>query len=252
MKLEGDYTFEAPIRHVWSALFDPEVLAAILPGCEKLEREGSRYTGELTIKVGPVQGTFSGKVDIKDVDELKGYSLTIDGKGPTGFVRATAKLALRSEGDRTKLRYEADAQVGGKIASVGQRLMDATAKAIAKQALEGLHANVKLRAEHAEEEKPHVEEKKEEVHEQEEREEAEQEEEEQDEEEQEDEQEEAEEEEPESEKPARRPAPVVKTSQAAFAAGVAKEVGKNLIPPQALWIVALGFLAFVIWMLFHG
>src|SRR5215467_7438805 len=88
MKLAGDYLFEAPVREVWNALFDPEVLAAVMPGCEKLE------------PVGPA----------------------------------------------TRIRYDADAQVGGKVASVGQRLLEASARAIIKQSMEGLHENIKIRA----------------------------------------------------------------------------------------------------------
>jgi len=145
MKLEGDYLFEAPVAEVWSALFDPQVLAAVLPGCEKLELVDGKFVGELNMKVGPVQGKFSGKVELKDVDEPRTYTMVIDGRGAPGFVKATAKVALEAEGDHTRMRYDADAQVGGKVASVGQRLVEASARAISKQSLEGLHENVKIR-----------------------------------------------------------------------------------------------------------
>lgn len=145
MKLDGDYLFDAPVQEVWDALFDAEVLAAILPGCEKLTREDNRYIGELNVKVGPISGKFTGKVDLQEIVEPKRYTMNIDGRGPSGFVKATAKLSLAQEGDRARLTYEADAQIGGKIATVGNRLLEATSRAIAKQALEGLHENVKLR-----------------------------------------------------------------------------------------------------------
>jgi len=146
MKLAGDYLFDAPVQEVWNALFDPEILAAVMPGCEKLELVDGRYRGELNVKVGPVQGKFAGTVDLKDRDEPRGYTMVIDGRGAPGFVKATAAVALESEGAGTRIRYDADAQVGGKVASVGQRLLEASARAIIKQSLEGLHENIKIRA----------------------------------------------------------------------------------------------------------
>ena len=106
--------------------------------------------GELNIKVGPVQGKFQGKVNLSDVEEEKGYTMKVDGRGAPGFVKATAAIKLTPEGDATKMEYDADAQVGGRIASVGQRLIDASAKAIIKESLEGLNANVRARANVAE------------------------------------------------------------------------------------------------------
>jgi carbon monoxide dehydrogenase subunit G len=146
MKLAGDYLFDAPVREVWNALFDPEILAAVMPGCEKLELVDGRYRGELNVKVGPVQGKFAGTVDLKDTDEPKSYTMVIDGRGAPGFVKANAAVALEPEGAGTRIRYDADAQVGGKVASVGQRLLEASARAIIKQSLEGLHENIKIRA----------------------------------------------------------------------------------------------------------
>jgi uncharacterized protein len=148
MKLAGDYLFVASVQEVWDALFDPEVLAAVLPGCEKLELVDGRYVGEMKIKIGPVQGTFTGKVDLQDKVEPESYKMIIDGRGGPGFVQATATVALEPDGDgRTRIRYDADAKIGGKIATVGQRLVDASARAIVKQSLEALHENIKIRAE---------------------------------------------------------------------------------------------------------
>lgn len=146
MKLAGEYEFEAPIGEVWKALLDPVVLAAVMPGCEKLELVDGAYVGELNIKVGPVQGKFQGKVTLSDVEDEKGYTMQVDGRGASGFVKATAAVKLTPAGEGTNMDYDADAQVGGRIASVGQRLIDASAKAIIKESLEGLNANVKARA----------------------------------------------------------------------------------------------------------
>ncbi|HXX68719.1 MAG TPA: carbon monoxide dehydrogenase subunit G [Polyangiaceae bacterium] len=146
MKLEGDFLFDAPLEQVWGALLDPEVLAATMPGCEKLDRVDGQYRGELNVKVGPIQGKFSGKVDLRDMDPPRGYTMIVDGQGAPGFVKASAVVKLEHEGEATRMRYSADAQVGGKIASVGQRLLEASARAITKQSLEGLHENIKIRA----------------------------------------------------------------------------------------------------------
>ena len=147
MKLSGEYVFAAEVQEVWDALFDPAVLAAVLPGCEKLELVDGSYLGELKVKIGPIQGKFTGKVDLLDQVPPASYRMVIDGKGPQGFVKATARIALESQGSTTKITYDSDAQVGGKIATVGERLIETSAKAIVKQSLEGLGENIVIRAE---------------------------------------------------------------------------------------------------------
>jgi carbon monoxide dehydrogenase subunit G len=146
MKLEGDYRFDASVQEVWDALFDPVILAAVMPGCEKLELIDGHYVGEIKIKVGPVQGKFTGKVELLDKEEPRRYRMIVDGRGAPGFVKANATVALEGEDGGTRIRYDADAQVGGKLAGVGQRLLEASSRAIVAQSLEGLHANIKLRA----------------------------------------------------------------------------------------------------------
>lgn len=147
MKVAGDYSFDAPREELWEALLDPKVLAATMPGCEKLELVGeNKYEGELNIKVGPVQGKFQGKIQLEQIDPPNGYTMQLDGRGAPGFVRATARIQLEADGEKTRLAYDGDAQVGGRIASVGQRLLDSSAKAIIKQSLEGLHETLKARS----------------------------------------------------------------------------------------------------------
>ena len=133
MKLEGNYSFEAPLDTVWQGLFDPEVLARTLPGCDKLERQGDQFLGEINVKMGPVQGKFQGKVDIQNVKDRESYTMVVDGRGPAGFAKATANIRVKGEGATTRLDYDSDVQVGGRIASVGQRLLDASSRAIVKQ-----------------------------------------------------------------------------------------------------------------------
>ena len=126
---------------------DPEILAATMPGCDKLELVAeNEYKGILNIKVGPVQGKFEGKVTLEDIDSPNGYTMLVDGRGAPGFVNAKAKVTIAAESEQTRLTYDGDAKVGGRVASVGQRLLDSSAKAIIKQSLEGLNENLKARS----------------------------------------------------------------------------------------------------------
>ncbi|MDX1996723.1 MAG: carbon monoxide dehydrogenase subunit G [Thermoanaerobaculia bacterium] len=139
MKIQGDYHFEAPRAVVWQALLDPDILARTLPGCEKLERTGdTSFAGALTVQVGPVKGQFKGTLDLSDLVELDGYRMKLAGNGQAGFLTGDGTLALSDDGAGTLLRYDIDSQVGGKVAAVGQRLLESSAKVITKQGLEGL------------------------------------------------------------------------------------------------------------------
>lgn len=145
MKVAGTYTFEAPQQTVWEALQNPTVLTSILPGCDRLEEVGeNQFEGVLDIRVGPVQGKFKGKIEMGDLVEPKSFNLKVNGQGTTGIVNATAKVELEAAGDSTIINYDSDAQVGGKIAGVGQRLLDSSAKSIIQQSLDGFHELVKV------------------------------------------------------------------------------------------------------------
>jgi len=147
MKVAGEYTFEASQAVVWQALQDPAVIASVMPGCEKLELVGeNQYEGVLNIKIGPVQGRFKGKIRLEDIVEPDSYIMHVDGRGAPGFVKAAANVALATAGDGTRMTYDSDAQVGGRLASVGQRLIDSSAKAIIKQSLDGLNQVMVARA----------------------------------------------------------------------------------------------------------
>ncbi len=242
VKLDGDYLFEAKIQDVWEAILDPEVLAATMPGCEKLDLVDGAYVGKLKVKVGPVQGKFDGKVTLEDVRELEGYKVLVDGRGPAGFVNATANVALSEEGAGTRIQYDADAKVGGRIASVGQRLVEASAKAIIAQSLEGLHENIKIRAAHAAEKSAAPEPEPEPAPEAEPEVEA-----------------EAKPEVPADEAETKRPAPAAdapkskpplkRVTEADMAAAVAREVSKSLLPQPVIYAIVFGVGVAVGWVL---
>ena len=146
MKLEGTYTFEAPREVVWQALLDPDVLARVMPGCEQLEQIGeNEYKGALKIRVGPVQGQFEGVVTLGDINAPESYRMQVDGKGAPGFMKGTGEVRLEDQGASTLMHYTGEAQVGGRIASVGQRLLDSSAKALTRQSLDALHEQIKAR-----------------------------------------------------------------------------------------------------------
>jgi uncharacterized protein len=139
MKIQGTHTFDAPRERVWRALLDPAVLARTLPGCEKLERVGENdFQGVLNVQVGPVKGQFQGTLVLTDVRPLEGYHMKLVGKGPSGFMNGEGDLRLTDAGSSTLLAYDIDAQVGGRVAAVGQRLLESSSKSIARQGLEGL------------------------------------------------------------------------------------------------------------------
>lgn len=139
MKIAGEHLFEASREEVWKALLDPQVLAGTLPGFEQLEEVGeNEYAGALNMRVGPVQGQFKGRVKLSDLEPPSSYRMKMSGKGAPGFVDGEGSLRLEEEGGATRLHYDIDAQVGGRIAGVGQRLLDSSAKVLSREALTGL------------------------------------------------------------------------------------------------------------------
>jgi carbon monoxide dehydrogenase subunit G len=134
MEMEGSRTLAATQQQAWEGLNDPEVLKACIPGCEKVERAGDdKYTVGMAVKIGPVSAKFSGRITMSDVNPPESYTLTFDGQGgPAGFGKGTAKVRLAPAGTGCELTYAVQAQVGGKIAQVGQRLIDGVARSMAE------------------------------------------------------------------------------------------------------------------------
>jgi uncharacterized protein len=134
MKIEGATEILAPRERVWSALFDPDTLATAIPGCEKLEAVGpDEYKAVMKIGVGPVKGTFEGKVRLTDQEPPHRYRMALEGSGSPGFVRGEAVMELDEVDGRTRVSYNADVQVGGLIASVGQRMLGGVSRMMLDQ-----------------------------------------------------------------------------------------------------------------------
>lgn len=147
LTLDGSYTFNAPRAVVWEMLQDPEVLRTALPGCEKLEAVGSdEYEGAISIRIGPVQGNFRGKVSLSELNPPHSYHMLVHGQGAAGFMKGEGNVTLDDAGDQTLFRYSGTAEVGGKVASVGQRLLETSARSIVSQALETIGEQASARA----------------------------------------------------------------------------------------------------------
>ena len=133
MDFTGKYNIPAPIEVVWAALNDPEILKFCIPGCQELDKTSpTEFNATVTLKIGPVKATFRGKVSLSDIDPPNRCKLTGEGQGGVaGFAKGDAEVVLTPEGDGTILTYAAKATVGGKLAQIGQRLVDGAAKQIA-------------------------------------------------------------------------------------------------------------------------
>lgn len=133
MQMTGQYRIEAPREAVWEALNDVEVLRACIPGVEEIEKTSdTSFTAKVKAKVGPVSARFAGAVTLSDLDPPRGYTISGEGKGgAAGFAKGGAKVSLDEDGNGTLLNYDVDAQVGGKLAQIGSRLINGTAKKMA-------------------------------------------------------------------------------------------------------------------------
>ncbi len=133
MELQGERLIPASVADTWAALNDTAVLKACITGCETLEREGDdKMNAVMAVKVGPVSAKFKGKVQLTNVNAPTSYTLNFEGQGGVaGHGKGSADVSLSPEGQGTKLKYVARAQVGGKLAQVGSRLIDAAASKIA-------------------------------------------------------------------------------------------------------------------------
>ncbi len=140
----------APPEKVWAALNDPEILRQCIPGCQSLEMTSpTDMTATVVVKLGPVKASFAGKVTLSDIDAPHGYRISGEGSGGVaGFAKGGATVKLEPDGaDATNLNYAVDAQIGGKLAQLGSRLIDSTAKKLAGEFFENFAAVLAPKAE---------------------------------------------------------------------------------------------------------
>ncbi len=148
MIVEGEFTFDGPPDAVWELLLDPEVLVKALPGAKRLDRvEEDVYKGVMFVGVGPVTAAeFSVSISLTDKIRPQRYTMSLEGKGSIGFTHGSASVELtEADGNRTLMSYRADVQIGGRIAGVGQRLLDSASRAMAKQGLEAMNRELQAR-----------------------------------------------------------------------------------------------------------
>jgi uncharacterized protein len=134
MDMTGEFFIPAPRQKVWEALNDPAILQQCIPGCETIEKlSDTELQAKVVAKVGPVRAHFGGKVTLSDLDPPNGYKISGEGSGgAAGFAKGGAAVRLSDEGQGTRLTYKVDAHVGGKLAQIGSRLIDATARKMAE------------------------------------------------------------------------------------------------------------------------
>jgi carbon monoxide dehydrogenase subunit G len=140
MKVEGEHLFKGTPQQVWDLFRDTEVMAAALPGTEKMEYLGdNKYEAAMNVRVGPVVGEFSGELIISNENHPHSYTMAVQGRGKPGFLNGTGDITLEDRGEAgTLMAYEGEVQVGGKLAAVGQRLIDTVSKSIISQAFDTL------------------------------------------------------------------------------------------------------------------
>ena len=133
MEMTGEQRIPASQADTWAALNDPEVLKACVPGCESIDRvSDSEYAVQMTARIGPVSAKFKGKLTLSDLKPPHSYAIAFDGQGGVaGFARGGAQVSLAPEGHDTLLSYKVQANVGGKLAQIGSRLVDAAANKVA-------------------------------------------------------------------------------------------------------------------------
>src|SRR5204862_4496046 len=145
MEMKGEQLIPAPQQAVWDALNDPGVLKACVPGCESIEKSGdNEYQVLMVARVGPVSAKFKGKLTLSDIKPPESYALSVEGQGgPAGFAKGGAQVRLATvAGDKTRLAYDVKASVGGKLAQIGSRLVDAAAKKVADDFFRNFNAMV--------------------------------------------------------------------------------------------------------------
>jgi carbon monoxide dehydrogenase subunit G len=145
MNIEGEHTFHGPRDAVWELVRDPNVLASCIPGAQSMEQVSeNEYEGRMNVRVGPVAGVFAGRLVVSNEVRPASFTLSVEGRGAPGFVKGSGNVLLSEvDEDTTLMRYDGELQVGGKLAGVGQRLLDSVGKSIIRQSMDQqLHARL--------------------------------------------------------------------------------------------------------------
>ncbi|HEY3130179.1 MAG TPA: carbon monoxide dehydrogenase subunit G [Acidobacteriota bacterium] len=143
MIVTGEYLFPATAETVWRRLMDPDALQRAIPGCRQITAiEEDQYQLEIGVIVGSVKGTFLGNIALRNLNPPVSYEMQVDSAGKAGFVRGIGTIRLQTEGEQTRVLYEGEVQIGGAVASVGQRLIQAVSKKITNNFFESMKENL--------------------------------------------------------------------------------------------------------------
>jgi len=147
MKLEGEYLFNGPRQDVWDMVRDPDALATALPGTQKLTKiSENEYEGAINMRIGPVSGSFAGKLTVSNEVPPESCTLTVEGKGIAGFAKGVGNVTLIEQTEsKTLLKYTGEMNIGGRLASVGQRLFDSVSKNMIRQGFDALDKTLAAR-----------------------------------------------------------------------------------------------------------
>lgn len=144
MKITGSYSFDAPRQRVWQFLIDPHKLSKCIPGVKQFDTIGeNQYSGEIDVGIAAVKGVYKGTVKLEEMRPPEHYKMVFDGKGKQGFVKGSGTLDLAEESGKTVLKYAGDAQIGGPLAGVGQRMIEGVAKTMTTQFFTAMDAEIK-------------------------------------------------------------------------------------------------------------
>ena len=146
MRIEGEHVFNGSREDVWAMVRDPEILATMLPGTTKLTQlSETEYEGAINLRIGPISGGFSGRITVEDESPPESCTLKAEGEGRMGFFKGSGTVHLTEQDDGTLMAYEGEIQIGGKLASIGQRLIDMTSKTMIRQGMKVLDAALEER-----------------------------------------------------------------------------------------------------------
>jgi carbon monoxide dehydrogenase subunit G len=144
MKIEGTHKIQAPRERVFAALTDPVILQKCIPGCEQMEKtRENQYNAKLSAAVGSIKSAFTATVTLDELAPPSHYKLIVDGKGQPGFVKGSGGFDLEEQDGNTEIKYSGDVNVGGLLASVGQRMLQGTAKMMASKFFNTLEAETR-------------------------------------------------------------------------------------------------------------